>query len=87
MRFPRYIAVLRVHLDGFWMFPGFFEGRYEILAEAEGWRTLRVRFDSLGDARMRVLGLGTLVEVCEPEELHTEVLKTAQAIVEKHAAK
>lgn len=87
VRFPRYVAVLRVHPDGFWVFPGFLEGRYELLAESEGWRTLRVMFDSLGEARMRVLAMGTLVEICEPEELYAEVLKTARAIVEKHAAK
>lgn len=89
IRFPRYVTVLRVHPDGFWVFPGFLEGRYEQLAESDddGWRTLRVTFDSLGEARMRVMGLGTLVEVCEPEELHTDIMRTARAIVEKYSMK
>lgn len=88
-RFPRYQTVLRVHPDVFWVFPGFLEGRYEQIGEidAEGWRTLRVSFDSLGDARARVLGMGTSVEVCEPDELLSEVVNMAQSIVEKHALK
>jgi predicted DNA-binding transcriptional regulator YafY len=59
------------------------EGRYTQVGEADerGWLTLRVLFDSLGEARMRVLGLGTGVHVCEPEELRREVFAMARSIV------
>lgn len=86
--FPPYRAIVRVHRKGYWYFPGYLEGRYEQIGEADGdWTTLRVVFDSFDDARMRVLGLGTLIEVVEPVELYQSVLDTARAIVAFHDGK
>lgn len=81
-QFPPYHAVLRVSPKTFWYFPGYLEGRYTQLgaADEDGWVRLRVRFDDLGDARMRVLGLGTGVEVLETDELRQTVIETARAI-------
>lgn len=80
--FPPYAALLRVHQDAFWYFPGFMAGRYEKLAQepTDGWWTLRVTFDSMGDARTRVLGLGTSAEVIEPDALRQGVIETARAV-------
>ncbi|HRF50781.1 MAG TPA: WYL domain-containing protein [Anaerolineales bacterium] len=90
-RYPTYTATLRVHADADWYFPGFFEGRYTRLsaADATGWSTLRVTFNSADDARTRLLGLGTAVEVVEPAELARAVLETARAIVARgeHASR
>ncbi len=78
---PPYKARLRVHPKAFWYFPGYLEGRYEQPGEPDinGWVTLRVTFESLGDARMRILGTG--VEVVEPDELRDMVIETACAVV------
>lgn len=86
-RFPPYHATLRVHPKTFWYFPGYMEGRYEQIgeADADGWVILRVTFESLGDARTRVLGQGTGVEVIEPDELRADVIETARAIVAAYA--
>ena len=82
-QFPPYPATLRVHPKAFWYFPGYLEGRCKQLGEPDndGWVRLRITFDSLGDARMRVLGLGTGVEVVEPAELCDTVIETARAVV------
>jgi predicted DNA-binding transcriptional regulator YafY len=81
--FPPYSAVLSVAPGALWFFPGYMEGRYTQVGEPDerGWITLRVLFDTLGEARMRVLGLGTGVRVCEPEELRREVFAMARSIV------
>jgi predicted DNA-binding transcriptional regulator YafY len=82
-QFPPYHATLRVHPKAFWYFPGYLEGNYQQLGEPDpdGWVSLRVKFESLGDARMRVLGLGTGVDVVEPAELREAVLEIARAII------
>lgn len=82
-RVPVCTATLRVHKSADWYFPGFFEGRYERLTavDIDGWSVLRVTFASQDEARTRVLGLGTAVEVVEPNELRREVLDTARAIL------
>ena len=82
---PPYPTVLRVHQDALWYFPNFMNGQYERVSEPDehGWVIVNVRFQSFSDAQMRVLGLGTLVEVLEPEELAEGVLGAAQAIVTK----
>jgi predicted DNA-binding transcriptional regulator YafY len=60
-------------------------GRYEQIGEpgADGWLTIRLTADSLDEARMRVLGLGTFCEVIAPDELHETVLATARAIIQR----
>jgi predicted DNA-binding transcriptional regulator YafY len=81
--FPPYQATLHVHPKAFWYFPGYLEGRYRQLGDpdADGWVTLCVTFESLDDARMRILGLGPDVRVIEPDALRSAVLETARAIV------
>lgn len=83
-RFPPYWAVLRVHPDAFWYFPGYMEGRYEEICppDSQGYRTLRTRFDALGDACARIMGLGTGVEVIEPAELRCKITETARQILD-----
>jgi predicted DNA-binding transcriptional regulator YafY len=82
-QFPPYNATLRVHPKAFWYFPGHMEVHYHQLGEpdSDGWVTLQLTFESLGDARMRILGLGTGVDVLEPAELREAVLEIARAIV------
>lgn len=86
--FPPYPATLRVHIDVLWVFPAHMEGRYEHMSEPDstGWVILRVTYNSPGEAHMHVLGLGTAVEIIEPQELYTSVLETAQAIVARETA-
>jgi predicted DNA-binding transcriptional regulator YafY len=81
-QFPPYQATLRVHRQAFWYFPGYMEGRYQQLGDpdAAGWVRLRVTFESIGDARMRILGLGSGVEVIEPNDLRDSVIETACAV-------
>jgi predicted DNA-binding transcriptional regulator YafY len=78
-------ATLRVHPDMLWYFPSYLEGIYTRLGEADaaGWHTLQVEFSSFGEARMRVLDLGSYVEVFAPVALRQAVLDTAQAILHR----
>lgn len=87
--FPPYPVTLRVHTDVLWVFPAYMEGRYKQIdgPDSTGWETLRVTYDSLGEAHMHVLGLGTAAEVIEPQELHRRVVETAQAIVARESSK
>lgn len=83
--FPPYYATLAVRPDFLWIFSSYMEDRYEQLGvDDNGWITLRVTFEALGEARMRVLGLATMVRVIEPEELHQIVIQTAQDILAFH---
>lgn len=54
-------------------------------ADDEGWITLSLTFETLGIARSRVLGFGTMVEVLEPHELRASVLDLARRIVAFYA--
>ncbi|MFW5696854.1 MAG: helix-turn-helix transcriptional regulator [Phototrophicaceae bacterium] len=85
--FPPYTALLRVHQNAFWYFPGFMAGRYEKidLLPSDDWWNLRVTFDSIEDARTRVLGLGTHAEVLEPDTLRQAVIEMAQAVTAFYA--
>lgn len=82
-QFPPFYATLRVRHTAFWYFPGYLEGRYQQqgAADADGSVILNVRFDSLADAHMRLISLGTDVDVLAPAELREAILATAQAIV------
>lgn len=84
---PPYKATLRVQPGAFWYFPGYLEGRYTELGESDGCIVLQVTFESLRDARMRILGLGTGIDVLEPAELRNTVIETARAIVAAHDEK
>lgn len=79
---PSYPAVLRIHDDAIWYFPAYMSGRHEMVNVRDGWTTVHVRFDSLLDARMRVLGLGALAVVVEPGALRDAVLDTARTLID-----
>lgn len=81
--FPPYLAIVRVHPDGMWYFPNFMNGRYEQIGDAgaDGWTTLRVTYSTKGDAIARVLGLGTWIEVLEPDELKQGVIQQARDVL------
>jgi len=49
--------------------------------DAEGWITLTLPFETIWDARERILGLGRAVEVLEPEALRKSVIDFAAQIV------
>lgn len=50
-------------------------------ADADGWVTMELPFDSLIAARTRLLGLGRAVEVLEPESLRKSLIDFAEQIV------
>jgi predicted DNA-binding transcriptional regulator YafY len=54
--------------------------------DAEGWITLELAFESLEDARARLLGFGRAVEVLEPLALRMSVLDFATQIVALYTA-
>jgi predicted DNA-binding transcriptional regulator YafY len=87
--FPPYPVRLRVHPDAMWIIAGYMEGHYTQIGEPDdaGWYTLRMTFDSPGEARMRVLGLGEHAEVLEPLSLYDAVIATARTIVRNHDAR
>lgn len=78
---PPYPAILRVHDEMLWYFPAYMSGRHEIEGTRDDWITVRVRFDSLLDARMRVLGLGASAVVIEPDMLRDAVMEAARALI------
>ena len=47
-------------------------------ADADGWTTLTLPFDTLEDARQRILGCGGAIEVLEPAALRRSILDFAQ---------
>jgi predicted DNA-binding transcriptional regulator YafY len=49
--------------------------------DAEGWITLRVQFEHEDEARFMVLGLGSRVEVIEPESLRARVAAEVQKVI------
>jgi predicted DNA-binding transcriptional regulator YafY len=54
--------------------------------DGEGWTTLELCFESLGQARGRLLGLGGAVEVLEPEPLRLSVADYARQIAARYGA-
>ncbi len=85
---PPFVAILRVHPQAFWFFPGYMEGRYKQLGtDADGWIRLRVVFNSIDHARTQVLGFGTHAEALEPQALYDTVIETAEAVLRFHAEK
>ena len=59
-------------------------GEPETAPDAEGWITLSVQFDHESEAVFFVLGLGSRVEVLEPEKLRQQVLAEVQKMVERN---
>jgi predicted DNA-binding transcriptional regulator YafY len=82
---PRYFATLRAHKS---VVPVLhYAGRFSRVEEAaepdaEGWATVRMRFQFEEDACGLALGFGTKVEVLEPVGLRAKVLEMAACVVE-----
>jgi predicted DNA-binding transcriptional regulator YafY len=80
---PRYFATLRAHKS---VVPVLhYAGRFSRVEEAaepdaEGWATVRMRFQFEEDACGLALGFGTKVEVLEPVELRAKVLEMAERV-------
>jgi predicted DNA-binding transcriptional regulator YafY len=82
---PRYFATLRAHKSVVPVL--YYAGRFSRVEEAsepdaEGWATVRMRFQFEEDACGLALGFGTKVEVLEPVELRAKVLETAGRVLE-----
>lgn len=82
---PRYFATLRAHRS---VVPVLhYAGRFSRVEDAsepdaEGWSTVRMRFQFEEDACGLALGFGTKVEVLEPAGLRAKVLETASRVAE-----
>jgi predicted DNA-binding transcriptional regulator YafY len=82
---PRFFATLRAHKS---VVPVLhYAGRFSRVEEvsetdAEGWATVRMRFQFEEDACGLALGFGTKVEVLEPVELRSKVAEMAAGVVE-----
>ncbi len=55
--------------------------------DAEGWITLTLPFETLEDARVRLLGFGRAAEILEPEALRLSVVDFAEQIVAFYTGK
>jgi predicted DNA-binding transcriptional regulator YafY len=82
---PRFDATLRAHRSVLHLLH--YAGRFSRLEEAsepdaEGWATVRMRFQFEEDAAGLALSFGTRVEVVEPEHLRGKVLELAEGVVE-----
>jgi predicted DNA-binding transcriptional regulator YafY len=83
---PPFYVTIRVHPDMFWYFPSWMASRYQQLGKDEtGWEQLRITFESLDDAVIRLTGLGTQIEILEPEGLKQDLMATAQAVLNFYA--
>jgi len=81
---PRFDATFRAHRSVLHLLH--YAGRFSRLEEAsepdaEGWATVRMRFQFEEDACGLALGFGTRVEVLEPEGLREKILKMAESVV------
>jgi len=83
---PRYDAIVRVEPQAArWLKMSRMPGTVEEMPEssADGWITLRIRFDCEDDACAVVLGLSTRAEVKEPAALRDRIYAEAGALVER----
>jgi predicted DNA-binding transcriptional regulator YafY len=81
---PQFRATLRAHKSVLHLMP--YAGRFsrvESLGEtdAEGWATVRMRFQFEEDAAGLALGFGTKVEVIEPNGLREKIVRMAEEVV------
>ncbi len=80
---PELVPYLRYHFDN--------RLNYEIVQaappDAEGWITLTLPFETLEEARVRILGFGRAIEVLEPEALRLSVIDFAEQIVAFYSGK
>lgn len=86
-RVPSYPVTLRVKPSAMTYFKTMFVGRYKMLEKSPNWLTVTVKFTVFEEARTSILGLGTEVEVIDPQALHNAVLEQAKAIFDKYDAK
>jgi predicted DNA-binding transcriptional regulator YafY len=88
---PKYYVTVRVAPEEVSLLPVMLgEGARSLIDKAgppddEGWITLSLTFESLGAARTRVLGFGTMMEVVEPQELRDSVLDLATRVAALYA--
>jgi predicted DNA-binding transcriptional regulator YafY len=81
---PHFHATLRAHKSVLHLMP--YAGRFSRVesmgeTDAEGWATVRLRFQFEEDACGLALGFGTKVEVLEPDGLRDKVLRMAEDVV------
>lgn len=87
---PTYPVRVRVSTEFFPWLPRFYgaEIRQALTStsppDAAGWQTILLDFESLEDARARLLGLGGAVEVLEPEALRLSMADFAQQIATRY---
>ncbi len=74
---PALLDLMQVHGSAPW--PAALEGTGP--ADSDGWVTLTLDFESLEQARTRLLGYGSAVEVVEPEALRKSLLDHANQIL------
>ena len=90
---PRYPVTVRVAPQGIPILPHLFgEGIRLVVeqappADSEGWITIPLLFQSLENARGRLLALGSLVEVLEPTELRHSLIQQVEEIVAFYSVK
>lgn len=82
---PRYFATFRAHKSVVPVL--YYAGRFSRVEEAsgpdaDGWATVRMRFQFEEDACGLALGFGTKVELLEPAGLRAKVVETARRVAE-----
>lgn len=50
-------------------------------SDKEGWKSVKLAFDTKDEAKRYILGFADQISIIEPEELHFEILKLAEAAV------
>jgi predicted DNA-binding transcriptional regulator YafY len=85
-RLPRFAVVIRARTDAVqWVQAMTQFGGVDEIADDErsGWKRLAMHFDAEEVARVTLLGLGTAVEVIEPEGLRDLIVAEARAVAER----
>lgn len=81
----RHIAILRVEPQtAEWMRMWQTASSPQNAPDPDGWVTLHLQFDHENEACFMVLGLGSRVEVIEPESLRDRVVTEARKLVDRH---
>jgi predicted DNA-binding transcriptional regulator YafY len=80
--------LVSIHADALDYFGRYLNGRHEVITHSgdSDWLKLRVIYESSEEARRCVLGLGTHIDVIEPDDLRQMVIETARAILAFYAA-
>jgi predicted DNA-binding transcriptional regulator YafY len=85
---PRYLATLRVEaglLGRLRQGERYTQLEAEEPPDAEGWAQVEMRFEEEHNAVEFILGFGDRIEVVEPDELRTQVIRQAEAILALYA--